>query len=103
LVTPAEVNHYLCHAAGISSLDSLTNIHYGKLTDIFDEKSFFIESVKLNQIKITQKSNPQKTLIIKANSNQILLNEQKRQTQTPAIYVDKTQIWYISGECLLLY
>lgn len=100
LITPTEINRYMYHAIGVPSLDSLTNLYYCKLTDMFNETAFSITPLDFNQVKITSKNNPNKTLIIEAHSNRVFLQEQIRHTMTPAIYVDKNKTWYISRECL---
>jgi len=102
LVTPKEINDYLCDAVGVKSLDSLSNFYYFKLTDIFNETDYDFKLMDSNKITITPKENPSFTLTIETNSNTIMINEQERQTQTPAIYVDKTKTWYVSKECLFL-
>jgi alkaline phosphatase len=101
LVTPDIINRYLCDAMGVKLLDSLTNKYYCKSTELFNEERYFIQSS--NQLlKITPRDRPNTTLTIVANSNMVVLNEEKFQTQTPAIYVDKNKTWYISEECFQL-
>jgi len=101
LVTPKEINDYLCDAVGVKLLDSLSNFYYAKLTDIFKETEFDFKIIDSNRIIITPKENPGFTLMIEKNSNKIFINKQEWHTKTPAIYVDKTKTWYLSKECLL--
>jgi alkaline phosphatase len=100
LVTAVEINRYLCDVIGIDYLDGLTNEYYCPVTDVFKEKDFLIEPSSGGILKITPRNDEKTTLVIKANSNQVLRNEQIFQTKTPAIYVDKNNTWYISRECL---
>ena len=99
LVTPYEINRYMCNAIAIKSLDSLTNLYYCKATDLFNEEEFILESSG-RVLKITPRNQNNTTLILEANSNQVIMKDQVFQTKTPAIYVDKNKTWYISSSCL---
>ncbi len=101
LVTAPEINRYLCDAAGIKSLDILTDEYYCKATDLFNEKDFRLE-IEGPTLKITPYKNKKKPLIIEANDNRVQVKQQTFETKTPAIYVDKSNTWYISKECLSL-
>ncbi len=102
LVTAPEVNRYLCRAAGLTEpLDNLTNKYYCKVPDRF------LQQRAANPSKQTLTGNNGTTITLEANSNLAVLQEKRKKStvlkmKTPAIFVDKTNTWYVSKEALSL-
>ena len=95
-LTARDINWYMCDAVGIGSLDELTDRYYCKATDLFGGEGFQLKSSD-ETLTIGFGAD---TLFVHAYTNQVLKNGQVFETQTPAVYVDTTNTWFVSRECL---
>lgn len=100
LITAPELNAYLCEASGIhDKLNQLNEEYYCPVTDLFQEKSYKIETIEKAGKFYLVIRNKQHQIRLKAYNNQVEQGKDKMYyTQTPAIYVDKTGKWYVSRE-----
>ena len=90
-----EVNSYLFKAAGLKkSLSQITSEIYAKHADVFAGMSFSIEQTKDAGPQLVVR-NADKTLVIPAYSSVGLLNGVSFELGSVAVYVDKTNTFYL--------
>lgn len=102
LVTAPQINAYLCDAVGLdTSLTGLTDRYYRKASQVFGASGYTMQTLPGGLLKVTDKKNKKRSLTFQAHTNQVKLPDGKIvRTQTPAIYVDRTDTWFVSAESL---
>jgi len=90
-----EINNYLFQASGLKkSLNQLTSEIYAKHTEVFKGMDFSIDKTDPVFPKLIVKNNSN-TLIVPAFSSVAMLNDQPLELGSVAVYVDKTDIFYL--------
>jgi alkaline phosphatase len=93
-----EVNEYLCKLFKLEGkLPTLTARYFAKHTAVFKGMKCVSNTTtgSLPELTVTNGSN---TLLLKANSNVVLLNGKELQLSTVVVYVDKNQTFYLPAD-----
>ncbi|MDR2423377.1 MAG: alkaline phosphatase [Prevotellaceae bacterium] len=94
MVTNVELNHYLKSILAVEDLEKYTADYFAKHTEVF--KNYKWKIVKDDK-KITLEVEKDKNtkLVVKPNSNIVLLNDKEIRLNSVVVYVDKNDTFYL--------
>ena len=94
MITNVELNKYMAKALDVDNLEKYTADYFAKHTEVF--KNYKWKIVKTEKGTTLEVEKDKKTkLIIKPNSNIVLLNNKEIRLNSVVVYVDKNDTFYL--------
>ncbi len=95
-ITNVQLHQYMAKITGVENqLETLTGTYFAKHTEIFDDLDYKILTNLKNNIPTLQIKKKKNTLLIRPNTNIVLLNGKEIKLNSVIIYVDKNNTFYL--------
>ncbi|KAA6302126.1 MAG: Alkaline phosphatase [Candidatus Ordinivivax streblomastigis] len=92
--TNIELNQYLRQSLGLQqSLESLTDEYFAKHTRVFNGYTYTITTQE--NVPVLEVKNKKNKLVIRPNTNIVLINGQEHALNSVVVYVDKNNTFYL--------